>query len=124
MSQNIEASITKALAAIQNQRLENDVISAGMIRDLQVSQAGEVSLKFLLGRDDPATMVRQVRKAIKAVDGVTQVQIDVQDSGGDPQPLPAAAVVPFLTHDMPICKKRPSSRRKAFMARSGVTPPH
>ncbi len=89
MSQHIEASITTALAAIQNPRLENDVISAGMIPDLKVSDAGEVTLTFLLGRDDPATMVRQVRQAIKAVDGVTQVQIDIRDPGTGSAPAGA-----------------------------------
>ncbi|MEE8060990.1 MAG: Mrp/NBP35 family ATP-binding protein, partial [Gemmatimonadales bacterium] len=117
MSQHIEASITTALAAIQNPRLENDVISAGMIPDLKVSDAGEVTLTFLLGRDDPATMVRQVRQAIKAVDGVTQVQIDVRDPGagsapagatpasrpaGAPPPPPSPSAMPDMGHVVAI----------------------
>ncbi len=79
---SLEARVTTALTQIQNPRLENDLISAGMVRDLIVSDTGQVALTFLLGRDDPATLVRQTRKAVQAVDGVSSVQIDVVDPGG------------------------------------------
>ena len=31
----------------------------------------------MLGRDDPAALVREARKAIKAIDGVTDVSVEV-----------------------------------------------
>jgi ATP-binding protein involved in chromosome partitioning len=81
MAQQTVAQVTAALAQIQNPRLGNDLISAGMIRGLSVTDAGEVTFTFLLGRDDPATLVREARRAIKAIDDVTTVQIEVADSG-------------------------------------------
>ena len=54
MTQHSVAQLTAALAQIKNPRLGNDLISAGMIRDLTVTEAGEVTLTVLLGRDDPA----------------------------------------------------------------------
>lgn len=81
MTQQTEAQVTAALAQIQNPRLGNDLISAGMIRSLTVGDAGEVTFTFALGRDDPATLVRDTRRAVKAVPGVSSVQIEVVDPG-------------------------------------------
>ncbi len=81
MTQQTLAQVSAALTQIQNPRLGNDLISAGMIRGLTVSDAGEVNLTFVLSRDDPATLVRDVRRAIKALPGVSQVQIEVVDPG-------------------------------------------
>jgi ATP-binding protein involved in chromosome partitioning len=45
---------------------------------------GGVSFTFLLSREDPATLVREARAAVRAVDGVhpEALQITVQDPGG------------------------------------------
>ncbi|MGH7585806.1 MAG: P-loop NTPase [Gemmatimonadales bacterium] len=60
-----------------------DVVSAGLVRDLSVGAEGAVSFTFLLGRADPATLVRQVRKAAEAVEGVRPpVRIQVTDPAG------------------------------------------
>ncbi len=91
MTQQTEAQVTAALAQIKNPRLENDLISAGMIRDLTVTEAGDVTLTVLLGRDDPATLVREVRRALKAIAGVSQVQIEVVDPGSGGAAAPAGA---------------------------------
>jgi ATP-binding protein involved in chromosome partitioning len=76
--------VTAALARIRNPRLENDLISAGMVRDLEVTAEGGVSFTFLLSREDPATLVREARTAVRAVEGVLPeaLKISVQDPGG------------------------------------------
>jgi ATP-binding protein involved in chromosome partitioning len=93
MRESLSAAVAAALARIQNPRLGNDLLSAGMIRDLEV-EGGRVSFTFLLGRQDPATLVREARKALQAVEGVTEVKINVTDPSG-PTPVthqpPAAA---------------------------------
>jgi ATP-binding protein involved in chromosome partitioning len=55
-----------------------------MIRDLAVSPEGRVSFTVLLSRDDPATLVREARNAVKAIPGVQQdgVKITVVDPSG------------------------------------------
>ena len=53
-----------------------------MIRDLAVTNDGRVSFKFLLTRADPATLVREARAALKALEGVTDVKIAVVDPAG------------------------------------------
>lgn len=53
-----------------------------MIRDLTVSADGHVAFTVLLSREDPATLVREARAAVKAVPGVADVKINVTDPGG------------------------------------------
>jgi ATP-binding protein involved in chromosome partitioning len=74
---SLEARVVEALAAIRNPRLDNDLLSAGMIRDLSVTDAGGVSFTFLLTPEDPATLVRQARAAVQAIDGVRRDEIKI-----------------------------------------------
>jgi ATP-binding protein involved in chromosome partitioning len=59
-----------------------------MIRDLTVTPEGKVSFTFLLSREDPATLVREARSAVKQVPGVQQdgVKITVVDPAGPAAP--------------------------------------
>ncbi|HEY6947658.1 MAG TPA: Mrp/NBP35 family ATP-binding protein [Gemmatimonadales bacterium] len=84
MPDSLEAQVTSALARIRNPRLDADLLSAGMIRDLSVTDDGTVAFTFLLSRDDPATLVREARAAIAAVEGVRKedVRITVVDPSG------------------------------------------
>ena len=88
MSDSLEARVTAALARIQNPRLENDLLSAGMIRDLTVTDEGRVTFTFLLAPDDPASLVRAARTAVGAVDGVRkdEIKINVTNPAGPTRP--------------------------------------
>jgi len=81
---SLEAAVGAALARVKNPRIDNDLLSAGMIRDLVVTPDGGVTFSFLLSREDPATLVREARNAVKAVEGVRQdgVKITVIDPAG------------------------------------------
>ncbi|HEU4762138.1 MAG TPA: P-loop NTPase, partial [Gemmatimonadales bacterium] len=85
MSEPLEARVVAALARIRNERLENDVLSAGMVRNLSVSEDGKVAFTFLLANEDKGTLVRQVRRAVEMVEGVAEVKIQVTN------PAPARA---------------------------------
>jgi len=84
VAEPLEARVVAALAAIQNPRLDNDLLSAGMIRDLSVTDDGGVSFTFLLAPEDPATLVRQARAAVQGVAGVRRddVRITVTNPAG------------------------------------------
>lgn len=82
MAESLEAQVGAALSRIRNPRLDNDLISAGMVRDLAVSGDGRVTFSFLLSRADPATLVREARSALKSIAGVTEVKITVVDPAG------------------------------------------
>jgi ATP-binding protein involved in chromosome partitioning len=77
VTESLEARVTAALAAIRNPRLENDILSAGMVRNLTVTPDGDVSFTFLLGPNDPATLVRQARSAVQGVEGVRREGIRI-----------------------------------------------
>jgi ATP-binding protein involved in chromosome partitioning len=102
VADSLEARVVAALAAIQNPRLDNDLLSAGMIRDLTVTDAGAVSFTFLLAPEDPATLVRQARAALQAVDGVRrdEIRISVTNPAGpvrvthQPPSVPAVPPAP------------------------------
>jgi ATP-binding protein involved in chromosome partitioning len=98
VADSLEARVVAALAAIRNPRLDNDLLSAGMIRDLAVTDAGAVSFTFLLAPEDPATLVRQARAAVQAVEGVRreEIRINVTNPAGPARSThqPPAAPVP------------------------------
>jgi ATP-binding protein involved in chromosome partitioning len=94
--ETLEARVVAALAAIRNPRLENDILSAGMIRDLQVDENGAVSFTFLLAPEDQATLVRQARSAVQAIDGVRRegLKISVTNPAGPARTTHAAPAGP------------------------------
>ncbi len=83
---SLHADVLAALSRIQNPRLENDLLSAGMVRDLVVNDDGKVTFTFLLSREDPATLVREARQAIRQLDGVGEIKINVVDPAGTQGP--------------------------------------
>ncbi|HEY7637413.1 MAG TPA: Mrp/NBP35 family ATP-binding protein [Gemmatimonadales bacterium] len=84
MAEPLAARVAAALARIQNPRLENDILSSGMIRDLTVTDDGKVSFTFLLAPEDPATLVRQARAAVQAIEGIRRddIKINVTNPAG------------------------------------------
>ena len=79
-SDTLQARVERALSQLQNPRRGGDVLAAGMVKDLAVDDRGTVSFTFLLGRDDPGSLARDVRKAVQAVQGVTAVRVNVTDA--------------------------------------------
>ncbi len=100
----LRARVERALSQLKNPRLGKDVLTAGMVQDLTVEEAGTVSLTFRLGRDDPGSLARDVRKAVQAVEGVSAVRVNVTDASAGPAggapgqappgPRPAPGAVP------------------------------
>jgi ATP-binding protein involved in chromosome partitioning len=86
MTNTLQARVAGALTNVRNPRAGRDVISAGMVQDLVVGVDGTVSFTFLLTRDDPAALVREARQAVREVEGVTAVRINVSEPGGAPAP--------------------------------------
>lgn len=80
--------ITGVLAGVRNPRTGADVMAAEQVRDIATSVDGKVRLTLLLAPDDDATLVRDVRQAIEALEGVTDVRVDVRDPAQS-EPTPA-----------------------------------
>ena len=80
--------ITGALAAVRNPRTGADVMAADQVRDIATTVDGKVRLTLLLAPEDDATLVRDVRQAVEALAGVTDVRVDVRDPAQS-EPTPA-----------------------------------
>jgi len=110
-SDTVLARVERALAQLKNPRSGSDVLSAGMVKDLAMAGDGTVTLTFLLGRDDPGSLAREVRKAVQSVDGVTAVRVNVTDASNSgegnaprqtaPRPGPGAVPPPPTPVELP-----------------------
>jgi ATP-binding protein involved in chromosome partitioning len=114
VADSLGSRVGAALSRIRNPRLDNDVLSAGMIRDLVVTDEGRVAFKFLLSRADPATLVREARTALRELEGVTDVKIAVIDPAG---PAPTTHGPP--SGSMPQSTGMPSPPQAAEFPRLG-----
>ena len=101
----LRGRIVEALGGITNPRTGRTVIEGAMVRDLALTDDGKVRLTFLLGAQDPASLVRDIRQTIERVDGVSEVRVDVKDpsqaqrSGtpqGAPPPAPNPRALPVM----------------------------
>jgi ATP-binding protein involved in chromosome partitioning len=64
-----------------------------MVKDIAVETDGKVRIAFALGREDPASLVREARLAAQAVPGVTGVKMEVA-GGAQQQPQTTPKPVP------------------------------
>ncbi|HZE93576.1 MAG TPA: Mrp/NBP35 family ATP-binding protein [Gemmatimonadales bacterium] len=102
----LKSRVEQALGGIVNPRLGGDVIASGMVRDLSVDAQGAVSFTFVLTRDDPGSLARQVRKAVEGVPGVSGVKMSIVDAaaaagGGGGGAGPAARARPAQAPAVP-----------------------
>jgi ATP-binding protein involved in chromosome partitioning len=110
-SDSLRARVERALSQRKNPRGGGDVLSGGMIKDLTTDDAGTVTFTFLLGRDDPGSLAREVRKTVQGVEGVTAVRVSVADASaaqgraspgqGAPRATPGAVPPPPTPVELP-----------------------
>jgi ATP-binding protein involved in chromosome partitioning len=131
MPEPMQARIASALQHVRNPRTGADVISSGMIRDVGVSVEGRVRFTILLGAQDPASLVREVRQAVERVDGVTDVRVDVKDPAqaapAAPGAMPGRPAGPAAASQgraLPVMGQEPQSRRAAVPAPTPVAYPN
>jgi ATP-binding protein involved in chromosome partitioning len=110
VSNTLQARVERALSQLKNPRSGSDVFAA-MVKDLAVTEDGTVTFTFLLGRDDPGSLARDVRKTVQGVSGVTAVRVNVQDASNAgegtaprqtaPRPAPGSVPPPPTPVDLP-----------------------
>ena len=113
MPEPLQARIAAALRAVTNPRTGVDVMSSEMIRDVGVTVEGRVRFTILLAAEDPASLVRTVRQAVEAVQGVADVRVDVKDPSQVRQPSAPAEAAPQGGRALPVMGQEPQSRRAA-----------
>jgi ATP-binding protein involved in chromosome partitioning len=76
--QALIARVGAALQQVKHPRTGESVIDNQQIQKIDVDEDAKVHIQFLLNQDDPGTLVREVRAAAEAVEGVARVKIDVK----------------------------------------------
>ena len=66
-----------------------DVVSKGQVQNLVMEDDGTVRFTFRMAQDDPGSLVKDLRSAAEAVEGVTAVKVNVQLPQTPSQPAPA-----------------------------------
>jgi ATP-binding protein involved in chromosome partitioning len=101
----LKARVAAALTSVINPRTGTDVISSGTLTEVSVGDDGQVLLRFALRADDPASLVREARRAVTPVEGVAGVRTEVapapapapaRDRVPKPSPAPVARELPHL----------------------------
>ncbi|HSJ07486.1 MAG TPA: Mrp/NBP35 family ATP-binding protein [Longimicrobiales bacterium] len=112
--QELAGRVRAALQAVKT-GAGADVVAAGHVQNLEADADGVVRFQFVLGAEDPGSLVREARAVAEGVDGVAKVKIDVrlpnapqQPQGGRrqpgsvPAPTPDAALVSGIGHVIAI----------------------
>ncbi len=85
------ADVQDALAGVRSERLDDDVVSAGLVRDLEVSDGGDVRFQLLLDPRESSDLPAEVRNAASLVDGVSSVRVEVRaPADGERETMDAA----------------------------------
>ena len=74
----LHRSVLEALGAMAHPDAGRDVVSSGLVRDVEIGEGGAVRFSFVPGPRDPGSLAKEARRAVEAVDGVSSVKVNVQ----------------------------------------------
>jgi ATP-binding protein involved in chromosome partitioning len=107
---SLTQQITTALGRVRNARLDTDVMTSEMVQDIATTVDGKVQFTLLLDSRDDAALVRDVREAVVALAGVTDVKVNVRDPRQQaPTPARPGRALPLA----PAAAPAPSAPRVA-----------
>src|SRR5689334_17491904 len=78
MPSTLKERLAQSLSRIRNPRTGADLFSTQQVRDIATTTTGRVRLTLLLGAQDDPALAKEVRQAVEQVQGVTDVELDVQ----------------------------------------------
>lgn len=139
MKDQLLARVRAAVQTIRNPRTNESVLDNQQVQSISVDDDNKVHIQFLLKQEDPGTLVREVRAAAEAVEGVARVKIDVQlpnapqaqkrgvaAKGTIPAPTPDPNLIPNIKHVVAVSsgkggvgKSTVASNLAAALAKSG-----
>ena len=93
MSESLHARIQSALRQVPSPRHGTDVYSAELTRDIATTRSGKVRLTLQLSPQDDPALARDVRHALEALDGVSEVFVTVKEPEGSARPAGRALPV-------------------------------
>jgi ATP-binding protein involved in chromosome partitioning len=105
--EQLRRSVLAALSSVRHPTSGKDVVSSGHVQNVEVEPSGEVRFSFGLQPSDPGTLVKEVRAAAEAVEGVSAVKVNVSlprasvdapkrglQPGSVPAPTPKPGILP------------------------------
>mgnify|MGYP006381255753 CR=1 FL=1 len=116
------AAAREALAGIVNPRVGQDLLAAGMVEGLVIGDDGRPTFTFLLRRDDPATLVRQIRQAFQAAD-LPDPRIQIKDPSGPAMTRSTASSSARLSMSCALLRAVSSAASFSTFARSAPVNP-
>jgi ATP-binding protein involved in chromosome partitioning len=103
----LQGRIAEALSRIRNARTGADVLSSDAVRDIATTTDGKVRLTLLLAAGDDPALARSVRHTVEAVEGVSQVTVDVRDAAaGDAKRKAPSRALPVMEAPRPAQQQR------------------
>jgi ATP-binding protein involved in chromosome partitioning len=108
----LQERIAHSLSRVRNPRTGADLFSTQQVRDIGTTTTGRVRLTLLLAPQDDPALAREVRRAVELVEGVTEVELDVQSgaqSGPAVTPRPAAGRALPVMDQAPAAPARPAA---------------
>src|SRR4051812_43085742 len=103
----LQGRIAEALSRIRNARTGADLLSSDAVRDIATTTDGKVRLTLLLAAGDDPALARSVRHTVEAVEGVSQVTVDVRDAAvGDAKRKAPSRALPVMEAPRPAQQQR------------------
>jgi ATP-binding protein involved in chromosome partitioning len=98
MATTLQERLAGALSQIKNPRTGAGVYESQQLRDIATTVDGKVRATLQLDASDDPTLARQVRRAIEAVPGVTDIQLEVR-----------SAAAPARGRSLPVMDQAPAA---------------
>jgi ATP-binding protein involved in chromosome partitioning len=138
----LKRSVTATLSRIPHPGSGRDLMSGGLVQDLEVDEAGSVRFRFFLRPEDSGDLVKQARAAVEALEGVRDVKVNVQlpqmaptagagggglKPGSVPAPTPSPGILSQVGHVVAVSsgkggvgKSMVAANLAAGLAREGL----
>lgn len=141
----LRRSVMSALSKIEHPGSGRDLVAGGHVQNLEVEEDGSVRFAFLLRPEDPGTLVKDARTAVEALEGVTDLKVNVQlpqmassdgppgrqgglQPGSVPAPSPKPGILSDVRHVVAVSsgkggvgKSMVAANLAAALARKGMT---
>lgn len=112
--------VEQALSRVINPRTRTDVLSGEMVRDIATTTEGKVRLTLLMTAQDDAAIARAVREAVVRTEGVTDVQVQIQDGSAPPKKPAGVPGANRAARALPVMGQEPQSPKAAVPAPTPV----
>ncbi|MEO6527306.1 MAG: Mrp/NBP35 family ATP-binding protein [Gemmatimonadaceae bacterium] len=107
MATTLQERIAQSLSRLRNSRTGADLFSTQQVRDIATTTSGKVRLTLLLAPQDDPALAKEVRQAVEGLEGVTDVQLDVQAVPPGGSSVPSAR--PGAGRALPVMDQAPTA---------------